>query len=107
MIRRPPRSTLFPYTTLFRSGGKQRLPRGAGAGIDALAVTRDQAVHRVRNVGGQQVVVGVVARRQLAQILIWQSVDVARDLDVIGLAAHVVLVQQELVVLFRWFSFRA
>src|SRR2546425_9690237 len=23
MIRRPPRSTLFPYTTLFRSGGKQ------------------------------------------------------------------------------------
>src|SRR3712207_7826250 len=24
MIRRPPRSTLFPYTTLFRSGGLQR-----------------------------------------------------------------------------------
>src|SRR3712207_9400389 len=23
MIRRPPRSTLFPYTTLFRSGGEQ------------------------------------------------------------------------------------
>src|SRR2546427_7936227 len=23
MIRRPPRSTLFPYTTLFRSGGQQ------------------------------------------------------------------------------------
>src|SRR5260221_5702695 len=29
MIRRPPRSTLFPYTTLFRS------QRGAGAGNDA------------------------------------------------------------------------
>src|SRR2546422_8194033 len=27
MIRRPPRSTLFPYTTLFRSGGVE-LPRG-------------------------------------------------------------------------------
>src|SRR3712207_6945702 len=27
MIRRPPRSTLFPYTTLFRSGGGLR---GAG-----------------------------------------------------------------------------
>src|SRR3712207_8612297 len=28
MIRRPPRSTLFPYTTLFRSdGGAQRLAR--------------------------------------------------------------------------------
>src|SRR5947209_15630965 len=24
MIRRPPRSTLFPYTTLFRSNGKPR-----------------------------------------------------------------------------------
>src|SRR3712207_8230344 len=24
MIRRPPRSTLFPYTTLFRSGGRNR-----------------------------------------------------------------------------------
>src|SRR5256714_5091948 len=24
MIRRPPRSTLFPYTTLFRSGGEAR-----------------------------------------------------------------------------------
>src|SRR5215510_15262286 len=28
MIRRPPRSTLFPYTTLFRSRGA--LPLGAG-----------------------------------------------------------------------------
>src|SRR5688572_32188013 len=25
MLRRPPRSTLFPYTTLFRSGDAQRL----------------------------------------------------------------------------------
>src|SRR5256885_3200946 len=34
MIRRPPRSTLFPYTTLFRSDddpvpGRRRGPRGA------------------------------------------------------------------------------
>src|SRR5690349_24237917 len=27
MIRRPPRSTLFPYTTLFRSGDPGRRPR--------------------------------------------------------------------------------
>src|SRR2546430_17044141 len=27
MIRRPPRSTLFPYTTLFRSGRESRGPR--------------------------------------------------------------------------------
>src|SRR2546423_13651073 len=26
MIRRPPRSTLFPYTTLFRSGPRRRPP---------------------------------------------------------------------------------
>src|SRR2546430_7727212 len=40
MIRRPPRSTLFPYTTLFRSGARPRRdheragarrPRGGGA----------------------------------------------------------------------------
>ena len=31
MIRRPPRSTLFPYTTLFRSGGR-------GAALEALPV---------------------------------------------------------------------
>src|SRR3989442_13161368 len=29
MIRRPPRSTLFPYTTLFRSGGVARHDEGA------------------------------------------------------------------------------
>src|SRR5689334_24621422 len=28
MIRRPPRSTLFPYTTLFRSGSKASSSRG-------------------------------------------------------------------------------
>src|SRR2546422_7180787 len=28
MIRRPPRSTLFPYTTLFRSRRRPRVPRG-------------------------------------------------------------------------------
>src|SRR5437773_5036556 len=29
MIRRPPRSTLFPYTTLFRSRALARVPREA------------------------------------------------------------------------------
>src|SRR3712207_7506249 len=31
MIRRPPRSTLFPYTTLFRSGHRGRVGRACGA----------------------------------------------------------------------------
>src|SRR5260370_9543238 len=38
MIRRPPRSTLFPYTTLFRSAAQIRIPaRHSGrdrAGVD-------------------------------------------------------------------------
>src|SRR5256885_9993546 len=38
MIRRPPRSTLFPYTTLFRSlGEKPRRAAAARAGVHALA----------------------------------------------------------------------
>src|SRR3712207_7949865 len=32
MIRRPPRSTLFPYTTLFRSRGDAEAHRGAAGG---------------------------------------------------------------------------
>src|SRR2546430_13571410 len=41
MIRRPPRSTLFPYTTLFRSRlvGRERLE----AGVDHRAVARRHA----------------------------------------------------------------
>src|SRR2546422_11327923 len=44
MIRRPPRSTLFPYTTLFRSyvahghGDRARQPRDGGAGRRDYAV---------------------------------------------------------------------
>src|SRR3712207_8546904 len=30
MIRRPPRSTLFPYTTLFRSGAENTVRTGEG-----------------------------------------------------------------------------
>src|SRR5258705_9977879 len=42
MIRRPPRSTLFPYTTLFRSlagqyaGGTAAVAAGYGLGANAL-----------------------------------------------------------------------
>src|SRR3989441_4892279 len=36
MIRRPPRSTLFPYTTLFRSRAAHRQVRG-GRGVPVVA----------------------------------------------------------------------
>src|SRR2546430_16369154 len=44
MIRRPPRSTLFPYTTLFRSPGRRREPRRGVAedGHDALLRRDDE-----------------------------------------------------------------
>src|SRR5688572_31063522 len=38
MIRRPPRSTLFPYTTLFRSGDKVR-QSASSTGITASSYT--------------------------------------------------------------------
>src|SRR3712207_6897985 len=49
MIRRPPRSTLFPYTTLFRSVRLWRLPDGAPlatleghtSSVAALAISSD------------------------------------------------------------------
>src|SRR5437762_8041965 len=40
MIRRPPRSTLFPYTTLFRSISA---PSGATGGGDAAPKTKDKS----------------------------------------------------------------
>src|SRR5688572_30969232 len=36
MIRRPPRSTLFPYTTLFRSHARRRVRGGGGNGTRRL-----------------------------------------------------------------------
>src|SRR3712207_8023016 len=64
MIRRPPRSTLFPYTTLFRSGGEVGMGRdvreadralvsvphevpGAGEALVRLRVHVEARVHRV------------------------------------------------------------
>src|SRR3989475_11837011 len=42
MIRRPPRSTLFPYTTLFRSERQRSGRRQRGVGLEA-PVGRDAA----------------------------------------------------------------
>src|SRR3712207_6852415 len=46
MIRRPPRSTLFPYTTLFRSGG-QPFDRGtiAGAAVEDVVDEGERIAH--------------------------------------------------------------
>src|SRR5438309_3579829 len=49
MIRRPPRSTLFPYTTLFRSLGRARTVDAGGRDEPPQAPGRD-AVDGVRPV---------------------------------------------------------
>src|SRR3712207_7035915 len=41
MIRRPPRSTLFPYTTLFRSYGRLDIL------VNNAGVTRDNLFHKM------------------------------------------------------------
>src|SRR5260370_7790383 len=56
MIRRPPRSTLFPYTTLFRSGravGQGMVGAGGGGSFARIA-------ERPRDAAGS----GAAARRQ-------------------------------------------
>src|SRR4051794_41206136 len=48
MIRRPPRSTLFPYTTLFRSedrGGAAAQARIAGGGAAKMGLGDGRAAH--------------------------------------------------------------
>src|SRR5687768_18148784 len=49
MLRRPPRSTLFPYTTLFRSAGSRRLrryPVAAREGAGEAVVPAVRSAHR-------------------------------------------------------------
>src|SRR3712207_6861125 len=46
MIRRPPRSTLFPYTTLFRSSREEGATRRSSAGPPAADVREQEHVAR-------------------------------------------------------------
>src|SRR5690348_17861368 len=52
MIRRPPRSTLFPYTTLFRSGVAGPAHPDIGRGAVGLACVAARAVRVLRLKGG-------------------------------------------------------
>src|SRR2546427_12912417 len=91
MIRRPPRSTLFPYTTLFRSTWLDQQLIGGGSGLgdlgfgseakqamqqradflaeQGLAVRRGQRVILARNL------LGTLRNRELAQV----AKDIAAD----------------------------
>src|SRR5258708_28574550 len=60
MIRRPPRSTLFPYTTLFRSNAAEELEEvvlaavardvdARGAGVDHVAAETEEVADEARH----------------------------------------------------------
>src|SRR5437868_9761890 len=55
MIRRPPRSTLFPYTTLFRSHGETRHARIARHPLSCRGLSHAlHVLHRAADVGLQR-----------------------------------------------------
>src|SRR5256885_12974370 len=85
MIRRPPRSTLFPYTTLFRSGSRGRVQREIAEGEPAADrlqgdVERDRRTHgrAQQSEGGR---VDVAVDRQLPLPLIGRSEEHTSELQ--------------------------
>src|SRR3989442_1519086 len=103
MIRRPPRSTLFPYTTLFRSAPEEFRRRGAWRGLnqsqlDLHAVVVHPQGTRVLQYGEEITVGGPLANPGPQRLSIGQEVteDVLRlgDPDDPQLAAHLRVVQR-------------
>src|SRR5438105_5138228 len=99
MIRRPPRSTLFPYTTLFRSAGDDEIParqvfaqaahvepreddlRAGGADVDADAregevVVEPERVFLQRPRRSEVVIVVVVGARVAVDVIVVATVQV-------------------------------
>src|SRR5689334_24739913 len=72
MIRRPPRSTLFPYTTLFRSRPEAQ-GRSAGG---AVAVARAAGISRAVVIG--IVVMLLVVPPLLPTFYVWLLVEIDR-----------------------------
>src|SRR3989441_11444949 len=79
MIRRPPRSTLFPYTTLFRSQGLRR----QGDGVSERRVDTEERVGADAHVAGHHDVRGdetvVFDHRIVADVVAAPHGDVVAD----------------------------
>src|SRR2546428_2263547 len=72
MIRRPPRSTLFPYTTLFRSQGKREQFSGFNRTLDAInnVFRKFSAFHDETgrlNVDGMNIINGVRSEERFSR----------------------------------------
>src|SRR3712207_8243244 len=68
MIRRPPRSTLFPYTTLFRSGLSYKLLRYVNSAFFSLP-------RKVSSVREALVLLGTSSIRRWASLLVLADID--------------------------------
>src|SRR5258707_422901 len=109
MIRRPPRSTLFPYTTLFRSPGLQALAHGprdryvqvgaeislavVGRALDAVDTAALVVERRVQQRVAELALVLQVAHVAVVGIepegQVWRELVREADVEVVGaLGAH-------------------
>src|SRR5262249_62077165 len=77
MIRRPPRSTLFPYTTLFRS-----LPRGDGLEVELEISHARHYLRREHPRFDEMHKTLERARREKAPVLVTESLDSSAIIDV-------------------------
>src|SRR5256885_9936763 len=64
MIRRPPRSTLFPYTTLFRSRGASAQDRRSHAPLHQRYLTTPTFARQQRRIGHSEGDVGRAIRSE-------------------------------------------
>src|SRR2546428_9301848 len=75
MIRRPPRSTLFPYTTLFRSQ-VQRVLHGK-----ILEAEERRPLDKAGREDGRLVHIGIVAQRGPQEVLVLRSEEHTSELQ--------------------------
>src|SRR3989475_6859749 len=99
MIRRPPRSTLFPYTTLFRSlvgrslrihdGGRARVHSGAG---DPAEEPADRAVRAIQEAAAELLACLRIHAHSVSLLVLVVELDLTvdhREQRVVRGAAHV------------------
>src|SRR2546428_8789772 len=73
MIRRPPRSTLFPYTTLFRSTKSRAPARGGEAAAEGLWVRAGETPFKPGPVVGELQKAGIPAAIERGKVVIRQD----------------------------------
>src|SRR2546430_9270035 len=73
MIRRPPRSTLFPYTTLFRS------PRDRGALVGSQGQSAKARLAEIRFIGERSPGEPVASRREICRGVAHPSAHASKD----------------------------